>query len=608
MIFPLFTSAGDPAVRDLNQTLPNLTPDSEKSFTRVKSWMESCHRDHPSCSSQHEQAMPKRLIAISPNNLRLLETNAEIQKYAALSYKWGGPQRVQATNASLRSLMNGFRIEDLPYSLRDAVTVTQQLGLSYLWIDALCIIQDNESDKSTEVSRMATIYENAAVTIASSRTNSAMESFLGPRIEFNGRRFDNDSSHELFGFDYHCRDGQLGSIVLMHEYMPRLFDQEPLDTRAWAFQERLLSPRIIDYCSEQTKWVCRMSQGQTGFTDGWLNRSVGYRDHELLIRSQDTIRSLDHASKNSIHNARYEWYSILSLYTSRDITRKADRLPAISAVARRYAEILEVEYMAGLWRPWLGEELLWKQHQNITGTVRPTEYQYQGPSWSWAGIDAPIEIKMLSSSERWATVTSPDSEVRRFVGIPHMDNFQSGDAFKIVDSSIKLLVTDAEFGEVKSGAQLIVHGKVRSAMLSSDWNTVKKSWLTRTRMPTTPTSQSWMSRLFDQNPSNIEILALDVYLDCAQDDFRKYGRIREFPRLPEMQVFLLSIGQYDKTHCGLILVQQTSGNYFRVGVFFSSFSRDPDDFPKDSDEQWEARKREQVLWLLSSDLQTISLV
>jgi hypothetical protein len=568
--------------------------------------MESCHRDHPSCSSQHEQAMPKRLIAISPNKLRLLETNVERQKYAALSYKWGGPQQVQATNASLSSLMNGFRIEDLPYSLRDAVTLTQQLGLSYLWIDALCIIQDNESDKSTEVSRMATIYENAAVTIASSRTNSAMESFLSPRTEFNGRRFDDDSSYELFGFDYRCRDGQLGSIVLMHEYRPRLFEQEPLDTRAWAFQERLLSPRIIDYRSEQTKWMCRMSQGKTGFTNGWLNRSLGYRDHELLIQSQDTIRRLDHASKNSIHNARYEWYGILSLYTSRDITRKADRLPAISAVARRYAEILKVEYMTGLWKLWIGEELLWKQQQNITGAVRPTEYQ--GPSWSWAGINAPIEIKMLSSSERWATVTSPDSEVRRFVDIPHMGNFQSGDAFKIGGSSIKLLVTDAEFGEIEPEAQLIVRGKLRSAMLSSNWNTIKKSWLTRTRVPPTPTSQSWWSGLFDQNPSNIEKLALDVYLDCAEDDFREYGRIHEFPYLPEMKVFLLSIGQYDKTHCGLILVQQSSRYYFRVGVFFSSFSRDPDDFPKDSDEQWEARKHEQILWLLSGDLQTIILV
>jgi Heterokaryon incompatibility protein (HET) len=148
--------------------------------------MDSCHRDHPSCSSQHEQAMPKRLIAISLNNLRLVETNSERQKYVALSYKWGGPQPVQAANATLSSLMNGFRMEDLPHSLRDAVILTQKLGLSYLWIDALCIIQDNEIDKGAEVSKMATIYENAAVTIASSRTNSAIESFLSPRTEFNG--------------------------------------------------------------------------------------------------------------------------------------------------------------------------------------------------------------------------------------------------------------------------------------------------------------------------------------------------------------------------------------------------------------------------------------
>jgi hypothetical protein len=566
--------------------------------------MDSCHRDHPSCSSQHEQAMPKRLIAISLNNLRLVETNSERQKYVALSYKWGGPQPVQATNATLSSLMNEFRMEDLPHSLRDAVIFTQKLGLSYLWIDALCIIQDNEIDKGAEVSRMATIYENAAVTIASSRTNSAIESFLSPRTEFNGNCFDDDSSHELFGFDYQCRDGQLGSIVLMHEYMPG--DQEPLDTRAWAFQERLLSPRIIDYRSEQTKWMCRMSQGKVGFTDGWLNRSVGYRDHELLIRGQDTIRNLGHASKNSIDNARYEWYSILSLYTSRDITRKADRLPAISAVAQRYAKVLEAEYMAGLWRPWIGEELLWKQQQRITGTVRPKNYQ--GPSWSWAGIDAHIEIKMLSSSERWATVTSPDSEVRRFVGIPQMGNYQSDDSFKIVDSSIKQLVADAKFGEIKPEAQLTVCGKLRSAVLYTDWNTVQRSQLTRICVPKTPVSQSWISKLFDQNPSNIEILALDVYLDCAEEDFRKYGQIHEFPRWPKMQVSLLSIGQYGKTHSGLILFQRSCGNYFRVGVFFSSSYRDPDDFPKDSNEQWEARKREQVLWLLSSDLQIISLV
>lgn len=137
---------------------------------------------------------------------------------------------------------------------------------------------------------------------------------------------------------------------------------------------------------------------------------------------------------------------------------------------------------------------------------------------------------------------------------------------------------------------------------------VEKSWLSRKHESTIRTSQSWWLRIFDGNSSYIENLALDVYLDCPQDDFREYGRLRQYPYWSEMQVFLLSIGQYDTSHCGLILAQRSSGDYFRVGVFFSSFSRDPDGFLNDNDEQWEARKREQVFWLLSSDPQTITLV
>ena len=582
-----------------------MNPVSEESFLRVKNWMDTCHRDHALCSPHPGQAMPKRLIAISQNGLRLLETNAKRQEYAALSYKWGGPQQMQATNDSLHSLMNGFRIEDLPNSLRDAVTLTQKLGLSYLWIDALCVIQDNDVDKAIEVSRMATIYENAAVTIASSRTNGAQESFLSSRSTFDGRHFGNDSKHELFGFNYHCRDGQSGSIVLMHKYTPKLYDQEPLDQRGWAFQERLLSPRIVDYRSEQTKWTCRTSQGQTGFTDGWLNRSIGYRDQDLLRQSQDTIRPSNLPSNTRIRNARYQWYEILTLYTSRDITRPGDRLPAVSAIAQRYAEVLGAEYMAGLWKSWLGEELLWKQPRNSPRSLRPKEYQ--GPSWSWAGIDAPIEIKLLSSSERWATISSPDSSVRGLHNIPQMGNFQSGDAFELIDYSVEPLIENSEYGEVRP-ARLTVRGKLRPAKISATWGVEEKGWLSRTLFPNPQTSRNWWSRLIDQNPSNVEMLALDVYLDCPQDDFRKYGHPREHPYCPDMEVSLLLVGHYDATHCGLILVQESSGEYFRVGVFFSSSCRDPDAFPDDNDEEWETRKRKQISWLFSSDFRRLIIV
>jgi Heterokaryon incompatibility protein (HET) len=533
--------------------------------------------------------MPKRLIAITTDSLRLVVADSEAQKYAALSYTWGGPQPFAATNASVGSLMHGFRVEDLPNTLRDAVKLTQRLGLSYLWVDALCIIQDNDIDKAIEISRMGSIYENAAVTIASTRTKGVSESFLSRRVNFHGLSIDDD---EIFGFHYRCRDGQRGRIFLMHAYRPNR-DQDMLDTRGWSFQERLLSPRVVDYRTEQTKWMCRTSHGQTGFTDGWFDRRSAYRDHELLMSSQETIRSSDLPSSRIVRNARYQWYSILELFTSRGLTRGADRLPAISAVAQRYAKVLQADYIAGLWKPWIGEELLWKQREKITAAVRPKEYQ--GPSWSWAGISAAIEIKLLSTSERWAALSTTGP-----ISTPHMGDFQ------IVDFSIDPLVEGAEYGELQP-AKLTIRGKLRPARLYSTWDTIRISSLSRTLETPRQASTSWWSRILNGPPSTLETLALDVYLDCAEDDFRKFGHIREFPWQNDMDVILLSIGHYDKTHCGLILVQLSSGDYFRVGVFFSSSYRDRDAFPKDSDDQWEAKKREQMSWLFSGDRQTITL-
>lgn len=288
--------------------------------------------------------MPTRLIAILPHGqLRLVETNGETQRYAALSYKWGKSQPFRATVASMLSLASGFHMDDLPATLRDAVIVTQKLGLSHLWADAVCIIQDSKVDKGTEMARMAAVYENAAVTIASSRTGGARESFLKERTKFK-ELFINASKPELFAFHYRCRDGQLGSILLMHKYYPSSLPGEPLDGRGWAFQERLLSPRMIDYRSEQTKWMCRASEGQPGFTDGWMDSTAGYVDQAFLVRSRETIhRSSYGLSSRDVRDARYQWYQVLALYTSRTLSTKTDRLPAISAVAQRYSEILSSE-------------------------------------------------------------------------------------------------------------------------------------------------------------------------------------------------------------------------------------------------------------------------
>ena len=562
--------------------------------------------------------MPTRLIAIlSHGQLQLVETNGGTQRYTALSYKWGKSQLFQAKVDSMPLLTSGFHMDKLPDTLKDAVIVTQKLGLSHLWVDAVCIIQDSEVDKSTEMARMAAVYENAAVTIASSRTDGARESFLKERTKFK-ELFNHASEPELFAFHYRCQDEQPGSIVLMHKYVPKL--GEPLDGRGWAFQERLLSPRMIDYRSEQTKWMCRASEGQPSFTDGWMDNTAGYEDQGFLVQSRETIhRSPHELTSRNVRDARYQWYQVLALYTSRALGTKTDRLPAISAVAQRYSEILNSKYLAGLWESWLGEELLWKQGRNIPFSVRPETYQ--GPSWSWAGISwntdgtAPIEIKMLSHSERWATITSPDPFIRKYSKVAAQDAFTTGgDAFQVVSFDVQPFSPNAIFGEVKQGACLTLRGHLRPARLSTSFSAATQFVHLSRALPESHQQQQqssfsrWLSHRLHGEPDNFELLALDAYQDCPKDDYLAHGKLRDFPYWSQMPVFLLRTGQYYETHCGLILVQLDSGYYFRVGVFFSSFARNPDDFPNDTDKRWQARKREQSAWLTSSEPRTISIL
>ncbi len=112
--------------------------------------------------------------------VKLHETNpdGELGSYAALSYCWGSHQSFVASTKSLERLKSGFPIENLPPTIKDAVEVTRKLGLRYLRVDALCILQDCKKDKTFQIERMGSIYKNATVTIAASMASSVTNGFL----------------------------------------------------------------------------------------------------------------------------------------------------------------------------------------------------------------------------------------------------------------------------------------------------------------------------------------------------------------------------------------------------------------------------------------------
>jgi hypothetical protein len=252
----------------------NTNPGSPSSIAQARGWMLACMEEHTACPKPSTGFLPKRLLKIDASNpeiqlsLRHMNTNEHVP-YVALSYCWGGDQRTKLTHKSISQFTEGFNIGTLPKSLQDGVFVTQQLGISFIWIDALCILQDDEADKIHEIPLMGEIYSQATVTIAASNAETVNSGFLNPRSRFGVLEeierlrdipFDLATAERvqpplLLQAAVIKKGGDMAPVVLRHKTPAKrdVSDWEPLTTRGWAFQERMLSHRYLDYTLLQTK-------------------------------------------------------------------------------------------------------------------------------------------------------------------------------------------------------------------------------------------------------------------------------------------------------------------------------------------------------------------
>jgi hypothetical protein len=279
------------------------------------------------------------------------------EPYAALSYCWGGDQPVKSTLALISKWRMGIPWERLPKTLQDALIVCQMLGIRFLWVDAFCIVQDDPHDKSVEIGQMPNIYRNSTVTIAASRASSVVEGFLGDRTATN-------FPDQVFELPYQCQNGQLGSITLIRTHI----EPEPLDVRGWTLQERLLSPRTLEFGTRQLRWICQKSN--QGISDGWRQaaehnetRKDNLDDIEVLQAQFDTLQGIQHKMQGrELGKAMENWYRLVRVYTSRSLTVPTDRILAISGIAERYGQAFGDQYCAGIWRATLSSALLWKTH------------------------------------------------------------------------------------------------------------------------------------------------------------------------------------------------------------------------------------------------------
>ncbi|KAE9376151.1 HET-domain-containing protein, partial [Stipitochalara longipes BDJ] len=310
-------------------------------------------------------------------------------RYFALSYSWGGAQEVTTTEATLIDRQHGIRLCNLPPTIQDAVQVTRNLGLRYLWIDALCIIQDDDGDKNIEISRMGSIYKNATLTIAAANTRSVQDSFLAPR-----------PIPQCCTLPYLLPDGNFGTLWIKDEFPDWLLS--PLDNRAWVLQESLLSPRILWHGPADLKWKCQVAH----FADVWKTHSYDFKYPPS--RHRRLPESVFGFPERSIHQTDLDirrshiWSDIMGDYSGRDITFVEDRLPALAGIASELQRIWADGYLAGLWRKYLVRHLGWFSQADAsiysgpdTGLFNlhlPKVDQYRSPGWTWTSFEGRIAV------------------------------------------------------------------------------------------------------------------------------------------------------------------------------------------------------------------------
>jgi hypothetical protein len=156
------------------------SPISEASCNLIKSWLSKCDATHALCSAASTSVRPKRLLYLddaTPDIVSLVSGEGE-NAYTALSHCWGNGKPTRTTTANLPAMNQGIKTLDISQSFQDAVHVTRSLGIKHLWVDCLCILQDDTDDWLQESSKMAEIYSSSYLVIGASRAKDCNEGFL----------------------------------------------------------------------------------------------------------------------------------------------------------------------------------------------------------------------------------------------------------------------------------------------------------------------------------------------------------------------------------------------------------------------------------------------
>lgn len=294
--------------------------------------------------------MPTRVLALCGEDTRpyvqLIESKGRKGRYLALNHCWGSNEKLplRTTSKNYQVHQGGIPFRDLPKTFQDTVEFAQGIGIRYVWIDSLCIIQGDSQDWHSEAAKMGDVYWNAALVVAASGAKDSSEGlFISDR-----------PLSTILRLPYRMGGECKGTFNMMR--LPQGNERHPgfgpLEKRAWTLRERYLARRLIAFMPDCISWACKKvrvtESGQTA---------------HLFTRDK-------------------EWSVLLENYTKRSLTFASDRVEALRGIAAFLQRYQTDRYIPeyGVWERDLVFQLLWFSPDACFDEGRLASM----PSWGWA--------------------------------------------------------------------------------------------------------------------------------------------------------------------------------------------------------------------------------
>ncbi|KAI0131961.1 heterokaryon incompatibility protein-domain-containing protein [Xylariales sp. AK1849] len=419
--FELYTLPGRPSPWSLIKPRDHFSrlDSAENCLSLVQSWLQLSDQAFSPPSTK----LPTRVLALRNETVRLVDSQGLTGRYTTLSHCWGADANDQPFTTTLSSELENRRSipwPSLSKTFQDAIHITRSLGLDYIWIDSLCIIQDDREDWKREAGKMADVYSNSHLSIMNPRGSKPSsgcftDRYLNWKTDFSAP-FDeplkttgiaNGKEFEIFArraIQHHQPRSRQNWV----EWLP----MEHMFSRAWIFQEYILAPRLVFFGLSELVFVSKNGQDCEceGFDPARFPGKVRGNsfDREYFRQTIDPSQTTRPVGQRG-HKL---WRDVVEAYAYRDLTQESDRLPALSGLAKRFRGSSDDPYLAGLWESCLIADLAWfpvtvaghdLSDQSLPQTTHSRPTKYRAPTWSWASVNSRIRFWGYAYDEKETT-------------------------------------------------------------------------------------------------------------------------------------------------------------------------------------------------------------